>query len=614
LVPPRLALQVYQAAPYLGQGATIVASVSGADGTPLGDVPLTLVTTFGELRSDDGTERGQTIGVRTSPDGRVRAGLRVPLPEGMDAEQAAFDSAIRGLNPNARTPADDADALANLARQYAWEANAELRRAIDEYLLEFGKGLNEAVTARDFLHQWSDMRCAIVAYVTDDPGGTGAGSTVLRAATATVTFRNWLGAFLQTSLNLAQGAANINQELNLMTQLGTNPAGIVEGVYSRTRFYTGQQFGAVGTLVGRKVSDNAVRDLLTAAIGSAATDGSRAVSQALEAGRGTAGAGAHLGVATAQTSTLGNTVATKADVAVVDKVRGDLTATIGTKADASSVEKLRGDLITSIGTKADVSAVDKVRSDLTATIGTKADASAVDKVRSDLTTSIATKADVSAVDKVRSDLTTSIAGKADASAVDKVRSDLTTNIGTKADVSAVDKVRSDLTTSIATKADVSAVDKVRSDLTTSIAGKADASAVDKVRSDLTTSIAGKADVSAVDKVRSDLTTSIGGKADVSAVDKVRSDLTTSIAAKADAAVLEKLRTDVNSSIADLGKKIGTKAEVSALQTFQTQVTNSLATKADSVAVEKLRTDVTSQLSTKVDTTTFNTRVPINRIG
>jgi antitoxin component HigA of HigAB toxin-antitoxin module len=554
LVPPRLALQVYQAAPYLGQGATIVAGVSGADGTPLGDVPLTFVTTFGELRSDDGSERGQTIGVRTSPDGTVRAGLRVPLPEGMDAEQAAFDSAIRGLNPNARTPADDADALANLARQYAWEANVELRRAIDEYLLEFGKGLNEAVAARDFLHQWSDMRCAVVAYVTDDPGGSGAGSTVLRAATATVTFRNWLGAFLQTSLNLAQAAVGLNQELNLMTQLGTNPAGIVEGVYSRTRFYTGQQFGAVGALVGRKVADNAVRDLLTAATGSAATEGSRAVSQALEAGRGTAGASAHLGVATAQTSTLGNTVATKADASAVEKVRGDLTASIGTKADVSSV------------------------------------------------------------DKVRSDLTTSIAGKADGSAVDKVRSDFTTTIATKADASSVDKLRSDLTTSIGTKADVSAVDKVRGDLTATIATKADVSAVDKVRSDLTTSIGTKADVSAVDKVRSDLTASIGTKADASAVEKVRSDLTASIAGKADATVLEKFRTDVNNSIADLGRKIGTKAEVSALQAFQTQMTNSLATKADSATVEKFRTDVTTQLETKVDTATFNKRVPVIRSG
>jgi antitoxin component HigA of HigAB toxin-antitoxin module len=472
----------------------------------------------------------------------------------MDAEQAAFDSAIRGLNPNARTPADDADALANLARQYAWEANVELRRAIDEYLLEFGKGLNEAVAARDFLHQWSDMRCAVVAYVTDDPAGTGTGSTVLRAATATVTFRNWLGAFLQTSLNLAQAAVGLNQELTLMTQLGTNPAGIVEGVYSRTRFYTGQQFGAVGALVGRKVADNAVRDLLTAATGSAATEGTRAVSQALEAGRGTAGASAHLGVATAQTSTLGNTVATKADASTVEKVRGDLTASIGTKADASTVEKVRGELTTSIGTKADVSAVDKVRGDLTASIGTKADVSAVDKVRSDLTTSIGTKADLTAVDKVRRDLTTTIAGKADVSAVDKVRSDLTTSIGTKADVSAVDKVRSDLTTTIATKADASAVDKVRSDLTTTIAGKADAT------------------------------------------------------------VLEKLRTDVNTSIADLGRKIGTKAEVSAFQTFQTQVNNSLATKADTVAVETFRRDVTAQLETKVDTTTFNRRVPLTRPG
>src|ERR1035441_3537100 len=78
LVPPRLALRVYQASPYLGQGATIVASVSGAaDGAPLGGVPLTFVTTFGELRSDDGAQRGKSIGVRTSPDGSVRAGLRV---------------------------------------------------------------------------------------------------------------------------------------------------------------------------------------------------------------------------------------------------------------------------------------------------------------------------------------------------------------------------------------------------------------------------------------------------------------------------------------------------------------------------------------------------------
>jgi uncharacterized protein YjbI with pentapeptide repeats len=195
----------------------------------------------------------------------------------------------------------------------------------------------------------------------------------------------------------------------------------------------------------------------------------RAVSQALEAGRGTSGASAHLGVATAQTSTLGNTVATKADLSAVDKVRGDLTTSIGTKADASAVEKMRGDLTTSIGTKADVSAVDKVRSDLTTTIATKADVSAVDKVRSDLTTTIATKADASAVDKVRSDLTTTIAGKADVSAVDKVRSDLTTSIGTKADVSAVDKVRSDLTTTIAGKADAAVLEKLRTDVNSSIA-------------------------------------------------------------------------------------------------------------------------------------------------
>ena len=438
LVPPRLALRVYQASPYLGQGATIVASVSGAaDGAPLGGVPLTFVTTFGELRSDDGAQRGKSIGVRTSPDGSVRAGLRVPLPEGMDAEQAAFDSAIRGLNPSARTPADDAGALANLARQYAWEANDELRRAIDEYLREFGKGLNEAVTARDFLHQWSDMSCAIVAYITDDPAQSGAGGTVLGAATAALTFRNWLGAFLQTSLNLAQAAANVNRDLNLMTQLGTNPAGVVEGVYSRTRFYSGLQFGAVGELVGRKVADNALRDLLTAASGSAATDSSRAVSQAIEAGRGAAGAGAHLGVATARTSTLGDTVATKADVADVSGLRSDLTATIATKAD-----------------------------------------------------------------------TAALAAKADATSVDKLRVDLAANLATKAD----------------------------------------------------------------------------------------------------SAVLEKLRTDVNNSISDLGKKIGTKAELASLQAFQTQVTNTLAAKADSVAVDKLRTEVTAQLTTKVDTTTFNSRV------
>ena len=129
--PPRVVVRQVEPQRYLGQPITLVATVTGADGLPVGGVPVTLSATWGRLRGSDGfsIQVGGSVSFRASGDGSVRVTLLPPTSEGLEqAQQDAVESALGILDPSAETPRDAGDALDALVRMYQFEANDALPR------------------------------------------------------------------------------------------------------------------------------------------------------------------------------------------------------------------------------------------------------------------------------------------------------------------------------------------------------------------------------------------------------------------------------------------------------------------------------------------------------
>ena len=112
--PPRVVVSQVEPQRYLGQPMTIVATVTGANGLPVGGVPVTLSASWGRLRGSDGfsIQEGGNVSFRASGDGTVRVTLLPPTSEDLEhPQQDAVETALGGLDPAAATPRDAADAL-----------------------------------------------------------------------------------------------------------------------------------------------------------------------------------------------------------------------------------------------------------------------------------------------------------------------------------------------------------------------------------------------------------------------------------------------------------------------------------------------------------------------
>ncbi|MGZ4334890.1 MAG: hypothetical protein ACXVRJ_11550, partial [Gaiellaceae bacterium] len=167
-VPPRVVVSQVEPQRYLGQPMTIVATVTGADGLPVGGVPVTLSATWGRLRGSDGfsIQEGGNVTFRASGDGSVRVTLLPPTSEGLEQpQQDAVESALGGLDPAAATPREATDSLEALVREYQFEANDAFRGGVDIYFRDFREHLLDSVNYRDELDAWPTFDSAIVAYV-----------------------------------------------------------------------------------------------------------------------------------------------------------------------------------------------------------------------------------------------------------------------------------------------------------------------------------------------------------------------------------------------------------------------------------------------------------------
>ena len=261
---PRVALTPVGPQRYLGQPLTVLATVTSGSGGPIVGAPVTLSASWGRLRGSDGfsVQEGGSVTLRTAADGTARVSLIAPTSEDLQAvQQAAVELVLDGLDPAAPTPRDASDALKTIVDAYQFEANDDFRAGVDIYFRDFHQHLLDRVNYQDELESWSTFDSTVVAYVHKlaDDGTTD--TAVVASGALLVHLRDWLGAWLQTHIDLADPDDLLAGDLGLATNL-SDPNDILTQIHQRIGDFASARQGVVGQVVGQKVAEAKLGDLL----------------------------------------------------------------------------------------------------------------------------------------------------------------------------------------------------------------------------------------------------------------------------------------------------------------------------------------------------------------
>lgn len=245
-------------APFLGEPVPLVVVVVDADGEPAVDAAVDLVATWGRLRASDGysVDEGAALTVRTDIFGRAEATLTPPTSEDLqDVQQAALETSLATLDHSAPTPAEAVDGLRELARQYRWEAASNLRHAVDVYFRDFRPRLLDTVNFRDYLARWSHLESTVTALAVTTTSVDG-------AATLTVRFTDWLGAWLETYLALVEEDSDLGGRLSKEAGRTDDAGEILEGVHRRVGEFVESQRGVAGAYAAERIAEKSMLGFL----------------------------------------------------------------------------------------------------------------------------------------------------------------------------------------------------------------------------------------------------------------------------------------------------------------------------------------------------------------
>jgi hypothetical protein len=350
-VAPKVTVRALQEEPFLGQAVNLVVTAIEAGGKrPRVGAPLTLFTTFGRLRAADGliSQDGNAVTVRTDGNGVARAMLLPPVSEDIPSvQQDTLEVILRLLDPDAPTPRETEEGLREIARRYRLDGNLELRRAIDVYFRDFGRGLMETLNVRDYLLAWTYLDSTVLAYARDDSGSTAVDAT----AALTIRTKNWLAPWLETIEDLARSESRLDQDLARAKVAGETGA-LLGGVYDGVKDFVSAQRGLVGGYVGQRIAESSLRDFLQSGIEDLPREKQLAIFPSLDAASHT--------IAAADASVLG----------AVGETRVELRQELDTKIEDVETRNLKvldtrvGDLQTQLNSKVGNAELDDLRVEL----------------------------------------------------------------------------------------------------------------------------------------------------------------------------------------------------------------------------------------------------------
>lgn len=281
----RVTLEPISERAFFGQPVSIRATVTREDGgSPVSGAQVTLITTWGKLRSSGILEKqqGSSVTVRTDAEGTAQVILIPPSAEELqDSQQAAIETMLDLLDAKAATPRETQTGLNEMVRQYLWEANSLFREAVDIYFSQFPSRVADPVNESPRLDEWSFFDSAIMAFVQQTATGQDSGNSVQAAATLTLRFKDWLAPWLETYLDFANSQNAFLGDLAGTKDLGGDTSSLLDDLYDRINDFAANQRGAVGTYVGRKVAEKSLREFADSGIADLSLDTKVAISNSL---------------------------------------------------------------------------------------------------------------------------------------------------------------------------------------------------------------------------------------------------------------------------------------------------------------------------------------------
>ncbi len=243
---------------FVGQPIPIIAEVKDrASGRPRPNVRLTVTAGWGSILSHVGFEQkqGRAVTVYTDLNGKAELVFYPPTAEIMtEAQQAALETALRELDPDAHSPLEVGPQLEQMVRRYRADSDKELRSAIDIYFGERQEQLTQAENPGAAMGSWPYCRVAITAYVHEAQQST----SVQSMAVLNLGLKDWLRPWYITFLSLTEKENHLREDIDAISSETQDSAQLLDGILGNVYSFIGIQTGRVGEAAGQMIAKKAV--------------------------------------------------------------------------------------------------------------------------------------------------------------------------------------------------------------------------------------------------------------------------------------------------------------------------------------------------------------------
>jgi len=256
-----VSLDVLPQPAWLGQPLALTVRVRDHAGNPRAGVPVTVQTGIGRLVYMFGFSRieGAAVTVLSGGDGSADLDLLTPPSEPLsEIQQATLEIALSKLDAGAPDPLKLEAAFRTLADDYVLERNYNLRRAIDVHVRDRRDAMVDSLNPGRWRLAWPIDSALVQADATAADGG---GSSIARAVVA-VTWKNWVGAWLEFLADVLRERAKLAERLAEATRAERGGAIVADLLFEARRFVAGQP-GRAAEWVGKREIDVAMRDYVS---------------------------------------------------------------------------------------------------------------------------------------------------------------------------------------------------------------------------------------------------------------------------------------------------------------------------------------------------------------
>jgi hypothetical protein len=258
----RVALRATLENGFVGQPVPLIVEVTDrASGQPRPNACLTVSAGWGNVQAFVGFEekRGRAVTVYTDLKGKVELTFFPPTAETLTrGQQVALETALRELDPEARSPLDIMPQLEHMARRYQADNDKELRSAIDIYFSERQEQLTSAVNPGTAMGNWRCCHAPITAYLQEDHHG----SSVQSMAVLNLCLKDWVRPWYAAYMALCERHSSLREDIDALGAEIQDSSELLDGILDSVYGFIGVQTGRVGEAVGQKIAQKAVNHFM----------------------------------------------------------------------------------------------------------------------------------------------------------------------------------------------------------------------------------------------------------------------------------------------------------------------------------------------------------------